>query len=31
VLELRYEDENALIVAHVPPHLEAKLAPFSEP
>jgi GTP-binding protein HflX len=31
VLELRYEGENALIVAHVPPHLEAKLAPFSEP
>jgi GTPase len=31
VLELRYEDENALIVAHIPPHLEAKLAPFSEP
>ena len=31
VLELRYEGEDALIVAHVPPHLEAKLAPFSEP
>jgi GTP-binding protein HflX len=31
VLELRYEGENALIVAHVPPHLEAKLTPFSEP
>jgi GTP-binding protein HflX len=31
VLELRYEGENALITAHVPPHLEAKLAPFSEP
>jgi GTPase len=31
VLELRYEGENAVIVAHVPPHLEAKLAPFAEP
>jgi GTP-binding protein HflX len=31
VLELRYEDEDALIIAHVPPHLEAKLAPFAEP
>jgi GTPase len=31
VLELRYEGETALIVAHVPPHLEAKLAPFAEP
>jgi GTPase len=31
VLELRYEGEDALIVAHVPPHLEAKLAPFAEP
>jgi GTP-binding protein HflX len=31
VLELRYEGENAVIVAHVPPLLEAKLTPFSEP
>lgn len=31
VLELRYEDEDALIIAHVPPHLEAKLSPFAEP
>jgi GTP-binding protein HflX len=30
VLELRYEGEEALIIAHVPPHLEAKLAPFAE-
>jgi GTP-binding protein HflX len=28
VLELRYEGENALITAHVPPHLEQKLAQF---
>jgi GTP-binding protein HflX len=30
VLELRYEGEAAVIVAHVPPHLEQKLAPFAE-
>jgi GTP-binding protein HflX len=29
VLELRYEGDDALIVAHVPPHLEAKLAQYS--
>src|SRR5437870_4353837 len=29
VLELRYERDEALIVAHVPPHLEAKLAQYS--
>jgi GTP-binding protein HflX len=29
VLELRYEGDEALIVAHVPPHLEAKLAQYS--
>jgi len=28
VLELRYENENAVITAHVPPHLEQKLASF---
>ena len=28
VLELRYEGENALIVAHVPPQLEQKLTRF---
>jgi GTPase len=28
VLELRYEDDKAVIVAHVPPHLEQRLAPF---
>ena len=28
VLELRYEGEDAIIVAHVPPQLEQKLAPF---
>ena len=30
VLELRYEDDHVLIVAHVPPHLEAKLARYSQ-
>ena len=29
VLELRYEGDDALIVAHVPPHLEAKLTQYS--
>jgi hypothetical protein len=29
VLELRYEGNDAVIVAHVPPHLEAKLARYS--
>ncbi len=29
VLELRYEGEAALIVAHVPPQLQPKLAPFA--
>ena len=29
ILELRYEGDDALIVAHVPPHLEAKLAQYS--
>jgi GTP-binding protein HflX len=30
VLELRYEDDHVLIVAHVPPQLEAKLARYSQ-
>ena len=30
VLELRYEGNDAVIVAHVPPHLEAKLAACSQ-
>jgi GTP-binding protein HflX len=30
VLELCYEDDHVLIVAHVPPHLEAKLARYSQ-
>jgi GTP-binding protein HflX len=30
VLELRYEGDDVLIVAHVPPHLEAKLKEFAE-
>jgi GTP-binding protein HflX len=30
VLELRYDDDDALIIAHVPPHLEAKLARYSQ-
>ncbi|MGI8437679.1 MAG: GTPase HflX [Chthoniobacterales bacterium] len=30
VLELHYEGEAAVIVAHVPPQLEQKLAPFAE-
>jgi hypothetical protein len=29
VLELRYEGNNAIIVAHVPPHLEQKLANYA--
>jgi GTP-binding protein HflX len=29
VLELKYEGEDAVMVAHVPPHLEAKLAQYS--
>ena len=29
VLELRYDRDDALIIAHVPPHLEAKLARYS--
>ena len=29
VLDLRYEDDEAVIVAHVPPHLEQRLAPFA--
>jgi GTP-binding protein HflX len=29
VLELRYEGDEAVILAHVPPHLEAKLAVFA--
>src|SRR5437868_15030882 len=29
VLELRYDSDDALIIAHVPPHLEAKLARYS--
>src|SRR4051812_38559932 len=28
VLELRYEGDDALIVAHVPPHLQARLTPY---
>jgi GTP-binding protein HflX len=30
VVELRYEGEAAIIVAHVPPQLEQKLTPFAE-
>ncbi|HEV3408883.1 MAG TPA: hypothetical protein VG095_01195, partial [Chthoniobacterales bacterium] len=30
VLELRYEGETAVVVAHVPPQLEQKLAAFAE-
>ena len=30
VLELHYENENVLVVAHVPPHLEQKLARFAQ-
>jgi GTP-binding protein HflX len=30
VLELRYEGDDVLIVAHVPPHLEAKLAHYTD-
>jgi GTP-binding protein HflX len=29
VLELRYEGDDALVVAHVPPHLEQKLSRFA--
>src|SRR5213079_896362 len=29
VLELGYDGDDALIVAHVPPHLEQKLAPYA--
>jgi len=29
VLELRYEGNDAMIVAHVPPHLEQKLAGYA--
>ena len=29
VLELRYEGNDAMIVAHVPPHLEQKLAAYA--
>ena len=29
VLELRYDGSDALIVAHVPPHLEQKLADYT--
>jgi GTP-binding protein HflX len=28
VLEVQYQDENALITAHVPPHLEQRLTEF---
>jgi GTP-binding protein HflX len=31
VLELRYEGDDAVIVAHVPPQLEAKLSQYSQP
>ena len=31
VLELRYEGEFAELVAHVPPQLEQKLAPYLDP
>ena len=31
VLELRYEDDDALMVAHVPPHLGQKLTRFALP
>jgi GTP-binding protein HflX len=30
VLELKYEGNDAVIVAHVPPHLEAKLSQYSQ-
>jgi hypothetical protein len=29
VLELRYEGEFAVIVAHTPPHLQQKLSAFA--
>jgi 50S ribosomal subunit-associated GTPase HflX len=29
VLELRYEDDDAVVVAHVPPQLEQRLARFA--
>jgi GTP-binding protein HflX len=31
VLELRYESSDAVVVAHVPPHLEQKLANYAAP
>jgi 50S ribosomal subunit-associated GTPase HflX len=31
VLELRYEEEFAELVAHVPPQLEQRLAPYLDP
>jgi hypothetical protein len=31
VLELRYEGEFAELVAHVPPQLEQRLAPYLDP
>jgi GTP-binding protein HflX len=30
VLELKYEGDDAVIVAHVPPHLETKLSRYSQ-
>ena len=30
VLELKYEENDAVIVAHVPPHLETKLSQYSQ-
>ncbi|MDB6148057.1 MAG: hflX [Spartobacteria bacterium] len=30
VLELRYEDDHAAVVAHVPPHLEGKLSRYAQ-
>src|SRR5438309_292997 len=30
MLDLRYDGDDALIIAHVPPHLEAKLARYSQ-
>ena len=30
VLELRYDGDDAVVVAHVPPHLESKLAGYAE-
>ncbi|PYJ43032.1 MAG: hypothetical protein DME86_03905, partial [Verrucomicrobia bacterium] len=31
VLDLRYDGEDAVITAHVPPHLEQKLSNFTKP